>query len=79
MRQLVQIHYEEATIMTKYRETIRFTGLGFSQRDIMASCGVAQKTVVKVQKRAKELNLCWSLDEKMTDAELEKLMFPKPV
>jgi hypothetical protein len=45
----------------------------------MASCGVAQKTVVKVQKRAKELNLCWSLDEKMTDAELEKLMFPKPV
>lgn len=29
--------------MTKYREIIRLTGLGFSQRDIMASCGVAQK------------------------------------
>ena len=41
--------------MTKYREIIRLTGLGFSQRDIMASCGVAQKTVVKVQKRAREL------------------------
>ena len=40
--------------MTKYREIIRLTGLGFSQRNIMASCGVAQKTVVKVQKRASE-------------------------
>lgn len=43
--------------MTKYREIIRLTGLGFSQRNIMASCGVAQKTVVKVQKRARELNI----------------------
>ena len=48
--------------MTKYREIIRLTGLGFSQRSIMASCGVAQKTVVKVQKRARELNLSWPLD-----------------
>lgn len=44
--------------MTKYREIIRLTGLGFSQRNIMASCGVSQKTVVKVQKRARELNIC---------------------
>lgn len=29
--------------MTKYREIIRLTGLGFSQRNIMASCGVSQK------------------------------------
>ena len=61
--------------MTKYREIIRLTSLGFSQRDIMASCGVAQKTVVKVQKRARELNLTWPLDEAMTDTELQKLMF----
>ena len=61
--------------MTKYREIIRLTGLGFSQRDIMASCGVAQKTVVKVQKRARELSLSWPLDEAMTDTELQKLMF----
>ena len=39
--------------MTKYREIIRLTGLGFSQRNIMASCGVAQKTVVKVQSKRK--------------------------
>ena len=63
--------------MTKYREIIRLTGLGFSQRDIMASCGVAQKTVVKVQKRARELKFSWPLDEAMTDTELQKLMFSK--
>lgn len=63
--------------MTKYREIIRLTGLGFSQRNIMASCGVSQKTVVKVQKRARELNISWPLDESMTDTELQKLMFSK--
>lgn len=63
--------------MTKYREIIRLTGLGFSQRNIMASCDVAQKTVVKVQKRARELDLSWPLDESMTDAELQRLMFSK--
>lgn len=63
--------------MTKYREILRLTSLGFTQRNIMQSCGVAQKTVVKVQKRARELNISWPLDETMTDQALEKLMFPK--
>ena len=63
--------------MTKYKEIIRLPGLGFSQHKIMASCGVAQKTVVKVQKRARELNLTWPLDESMTDTELQKIMFSK--
>lgn len=63
--------------MTKYREIIRLTGLGFTQRNIMQSCDVAQKTIVKVQHRAKELNLSWPLDDSMTDSYLEKLMFPK--
>ena len=43
----------------------------------MASCGVSQKTVVKVQKRSRELNLSWPLDESMTDVELQRLMFSK--
>lgn len=43
----------------------------------MASCGVAQKTVVKVQKRARELKLSWPLDEALTGIELQKLMFSK--
>ena len=63
--------------MTKYREIIRLTGLGFSQRNIMASCGVSQKTVVKVQKRVRELNISWPLNDSMTDTELQRLMFSK--
>lgn len=64
--------------MTKYREILRLHSLGFTQRNIMQSCGVAQKTVVKVLRRAKELNISWPLDENMTDAALEGVMFPKP-
>mgnify|MGYP003298510630 CR=1 FL=1 len=63
--------------MTKYREILRLTAKGLSQRNIMQSIGVAQKTVVRVQHRAKELNLTWPLDESLTDQALEKLMFPK--
>ena len=39
--------------MTKYREIIRLTGLGFSQRNIMASCGVAQKLSSKFKNVSK--------------------------
>ena len=63
--------------MTKYRVIIRITSLGLSQRNIMRSLGVAQKTVVKVQHRARELNLEWTLDESMTDKALGTFMFPK--
>ena len=63
--------------MTKYREILRLTSLGFSQRNIMQSCDVSQKTVVKVQRRARELKLEWPLSASLTDEALEKLMFPK--
>ena len=63
--------------MTKYREILRLTSKGLSQRVIMQSIGVAQKTVVKVQHKAREMNLVWPLDESLTDQTLEKLMFPK--
>ncbi|WP_054876390.1 transposase, partial [Oxobacter pfennigii] len=63
--------------MTKYREILRLHSLGFTQRNIMLSCGVAQKTVVKVLRRANELNLNWPLDANITDTVLEGMMFPK--
>ncbi|MGI6766432.1 MAG: IS21 family transposase [Lentihominibacter sp.] len=63
--------------MTNYREILRLTAMGLSQRNIMQSINVAQKTVVKVQHRAREMNLSWPLDESLTNAELGKLMFPK--
>lgn len=63
--------------MTKYREILRLTALGLSQRNIIQSCSVSQKTIVKVQHRARELNLQWPLDAALTDEAFEKLMFPK--
>ncbi len=63
--------------MTKYREILRLHSLGFTQRNIVQSCGVSQKTVVKVLRRAKELEIAWPLDESTTDKTLEEIMFPK--
>ncbi len=63
--------------MTKYHEILRLTALRLSQRNIIQSIGVSQNTIVKVQRRAQELHLSWTLDEALTDAALEKLMFPK--
>lgn len=68
--------------MTQYREILRLTALGLSQRNIIRSIHVSQKTVVKVQRRASELKLSWPLDESLTDSKLEQMMFPnksKPV
>ena len=64
--------------MTKYREILRLSALGLSLRNIEKSLHVSQHTILKVQRRAKELSIVWPLDETFTDAELEQRMFPKP-
>ena len=43
--------------MTKYREILRLTALGLSLRNIQRSLHVSQRTIMKVQHRAKELSL----------------------
>ncbi|MGI6325914.1 MAG: transposase [Saccharofermentanales bacterium] len=63
--------------MTNYREILRLTALGLSQRNMMQSINVAQKAVVKVQRRAREMNLSWPLDEPLTNVKLGNLMFPR--
>ena len=63
--------------MTKYREILRLTALGLSLRNIQRSLRVSQRTIMKVQHRAKELSLSWPLDGSLTDAELERQMFAK--
>ena len=61
--------------MTKYREILRLTSLGLSQQSIADSSGVSKKTVNRVLKRAKELNIFWPLEANETDAVLaEKLL-----
>ena len=63
--------------MTKYREILRLTALGLSLRNIQRSLHASQRTIMKVQHRAKELSLSWPLDGSLTDAELERQMFAK--
>jgi len=61
--------------MTKYREILRLSSLGFIQQNIAYSCSVSKKTVNKVLKKAQELNISWPLSETQTDAILAELFF----
>ena len=62
--------------MTKYREILRLASLGLSQQSIADSCNASKKTVNRVLKRAKELQLYWPLEETETDAVLAEKLFP---
>lgn len=64
--------------MTKYREIIRLSGLGLRQTNIALSCNASKTTVNKVLKVARERNLSWPLDSKLTDPVPSKLLFPDP-
>lgn len=63
--------------MTKYREILRLSSLGFSERNIALSCSVSRNTVSKVLKAASEKDISWPLDEFQTDKVLETVLFPK--
>ena len=62
--------------MTKYREILRLASLGLSQQSIADSSGVSKKTVNRVLKRAKELDISWPLEPNETDAILADKFFP---
>ncbi len=62
--------------MTKYREILRLASLGLSQQSIADSCNASKKTVNRVLKRAKELQLYWPLVEAETDAVIAEKLFP---
>ena len=64
--------------MTKYREILRLLGNGLKTDEIVQACNVSKKTVVKVKKRAAELEISWPLATDMTDEKLAEIMFPKP-
>ena len=62
--------------MTKYRESLRLSGLGLSQKNIADSCNVSKKMVNRILKRARELDISWPLDENDTDAVLAEKFIP---
>ena len=63
--------------MTKYREILRLSSLGFSNRNIALSVPCSRNTVAKVLKRAQELDISWPLEDNQTDEVLERLFYPK--
>ena len=62
--------------MTNYREILRLASLGLSQQNIADSSGVSKKTVNRVLKRARELDIFWPIEPDETDAVLADKLFP---
>jgi len=63
--------------MTNYREIIRLKSQGYSERNIALSCAASRNTVSKVCRAAETQNISWPLNETMTDAVLENILFPR--
>ena len=63
--------------MAKYREILRLSSLGFSNRNIALSVPCSRNTIAKVLKRAQELDISWTLEDNKTDELLEGLFYPK--
>jgi transposase len=69
----------ERLSMRKIREVLRLRWeQGLSHRQIVASCRLGQGTVGEYLRRAAAAGLTWPLPEGLTDAELERQLFPPP-
>ena len=67
----------EVIIMTKHREILRLSSLGFSNRNIALSVPCSRNTVAKILKRAQELEISWPLEDNQMDEVLEGLFYPQ--
>ena len=66
--------------MTDYREILRLRGLQYSQRAIARSVRCSRNTVEKVLVASAQLHPAWPLFDDVTNAALERFLFPdKPV
>jgi len=63
--------------MTEYREILRLNAMGLSGRNIVESLRRSRNTVSEVLSRAARHGLKWPLPLELTDAELEKILFPE--
>ena len=62
--------------MVNYREILRLSALKHVQRDICSAMHCSDHTVRAVLKEATKHNIHWPLDEDITNAELERILFP---
>ena len=60
-----------------YREILRLSSLGLSRRTIAGSVSRSRDTVSEVLARAARLGLQWPLLSELTDAELQRKLFPE--
>src|SRR5690554_1041323 len=63
--------------MTKYREILRLSSMGLSQRSIASSCQCSRNTVSEVLSRAIQKELIWPLSGDVTDEDLQSMLFPE--
>lgn len=65
--------------MVNYREILRLTGLGYSQRQIAASVHSSRSTISEVQALARKAGLTLPLDDSITNELLLKTFYPERV
>ena len=70
------IKYQEDTTMVNYKEILRLSAEGNSQRQIAAGSGNSRNTVIEVLESAKSHNVTWPLDGSVTNEQLEAILFP---
>jgi transposase len=62
--------------MVRYREILRLSALGISQRSIAGSVGCSKTTVQEVQRRAEAARLTWPLPAELGDAQIRARLYP---
>jgi transposase len=65
--------------MRKIKEVLRLKAAGRSHSEIAHSCGIVHSTVLEYLRRAEAAGLSWPLPDGVTDAELERRLFPAEV
>ena len=63
--------------MVDYREILRLKSLEYTNTDISSSVHSSRNTVQEVLSIADALNIKWPLDDDVTNAMLENLLYPE--
>ncbi len=63
--------------MIDYREILRLTSQGVSQRGIAVSCDCSRNTIAKVLEEAHKKGIGWPLREGITNGDLQEMLFPE--
>lgn len=62
--------------MVDYREILRLHSLKYTQRQIAASVHSSRNTISEVIMLADKINLCWPLDDQLTNEKVYALLYP---